>query len=46
MDYNTIKTPAFVVEEELLIKNLEILNRIKQETGCHVLVSAEMFFDV
>ncbi len=43
MDYNTIKTPAFVVEEELLMKNLAILNRIKQETGCHILLAQKCF---
>jgi len=43
MDYSTMKTPAFVVEEDLLIKNLEILVRIKKETGCHILLAQKCF---
>ncbi|MFA9463196.1 MAG: carboxynorspermidine decarboxylase [Velocimicrobium sp.] len=43
MDYSTIKTPAFVVEEALLIKNLERLAWTRKETGCHILLAQKCF---
>lgn len=43
MDYSTIKTPAFIVEEELLIRNLKILDYIRKETGCHILLAQKCF---
>ncbi|MEG1458609.1 MAG: carboxynorspermidine decarboxylase [Acetivibrio sp.] len=43
MDRNTIKTPFFVVEEERLVHNLEILKSIKERTGCHILLAQKCF---
>ncbi|MFA9377210.1 MAG: carboxynorspermidine decarboxylase [Lachnotalea sp.] len=43
MDYETINTPCYVVEEEKLIKNLEILKRVIDETGCHILLAQKCF---
>ncbi|MDO5046546.1 carboxynorspermidine decarboxylase, partial [Campylobacter sp.] len=40
---NTIKTPAYVCEEALLRKNLEILKRVKDESGAKVLVALKGF---
>ena len=42
-NYETIPTPAFVVEEKLLKKNLEILKRVMDETGCHILLAQKCF---
>ena len=42
-DINKIQTPYYVTCEDLLIKNLKILNRVKVETGCHVLLAQKAF---
>ena len=42
-NYETIPTPAFVVEEKLLKKNREILKRVMDETGCHILLAQKCF---
>ena len=34
-----IKTPAYVIEENLLEKNLKILDRVQKEAGCKILVA-------
>ncbi|QCD51878.1 carboxynorspermidine decarboxylase [Campylobacter sp. RM16192] len=40
---NSIKTPAYVCEEALLRKNLEILKRVKDESGAKILVALKGF---
>ena len=35
-NYENIPTPCFVVEEELLRNNLEILKSVIDETGCKI----------
>lgn len=42
-DINSIKTPAFVTCEDLLIRNLEILKRVKDETSCKILLAQKAF---
>ena len=42
-DINAIQTPYYVTCEELLIKNLEILKYVKQQTGCKVLLAQKAF---
>ncbi|WP_099466574.1 carboxynorspermidine decarboxylase [Konateibacter massiliensis] len=43
MNYEEIQTPCYVVEEEKLIQNLEILKRVREETGCHILLAQKCF---
>jgi carboxynorspermidine decarboxylase len=43
MNYDTINTPCYVVEEDKLIKNLEILKGIMNQTGCHILLAQKCF---
>ncbi|WP_181899272.1 carboxynorspermidine decarboxylase [Lachnotalea glycerini] len=43
MNDETILTPCYVVEEEKLIKNLEILKRVIDRTGCHILLAQKCF---
>jgi carboxynorspermidine decarboxylase len=43
MNYETIPTPCYVVEEDKLIKNLEQLKRVIDETGCHILLAQKCF---
>lgn len=38
-----LPTPCYVVEEELLIKNLEILKRVEEEADCHILLAQKAF---
>lgn len=38
-----VPTPSYVVEEELLRRNLEILHEIEQDTGAHVLFAQKCF---
>ncbi|MBE2984116.1 carboxynorspermidine decarboxylase [Campylobacter sp. RM9344] len=40
---NSIKTPAYVCEEALLRKNLELLKRVKDESGAKILVALKGF---
>ncbi|MGB2551637.1 carboxynorspermidine decarboxylase [Campylobacter sp. MOP51] len=40
---NTIKTPAYVCEEALLRKNLELLKHVKDESGAKILVALKGF---
>lgn len=42
-DYYDLKTPCYVIDEELLIKNLEILKKVKDETGCKILLAQKAF---
>jgi carboxynorspermidine decarboxylase len=38
-DVAAVATPGFVVDERLLARNLEVLARVKQETGCRILLA-------
>ncbi len=38
-----IQTPAYVVVEELLVKNLEILQQVKKATNCKILLAQKAF---
>ena len=42
-NYKEVQTPCYVVEERLLRKNLEILARVKKETGCKILLAQKAF---
>lgn len=38
-----LPTPCYVVDEARLIKNLELLRHVRQETGCHILLAQKCF---
>lgn len=42
-DVNKVKTPYYIVDEKLLIKNLELLQRVEKEAGCHILLAQKAF---
>ncbi|MBQ6888153.1 MAG: carboxynorspermidine decarboxylase [Lachnospiraceae bacterium] len=42
-EWMQLPTPCYVVEEELLIKNLEILKSVEEEAGCHILLAQKAF---
>lgn len=43
MELCKLPTPCYVVDEEKLIQNLTILQKMEQETGCHVLLAQKAF---
>lgn len=43
MNYNELRTPTYVVDERLLIKNLELLKSIEDRTGCKILLAQKAF---
>ena len=44
MDYiSKVKTPCYVVDKQLLIKNLEILKRVREQSGCKILLAQKAF---
>lgn len=40
---NDIKTPYFLVDENRLVKNLEILKEVEDSTGCRILLAQKAF---
>ena len=40
---NGLRTPCYVVDEAKLIKNLELLQYVQQETGCRILLAQKCF---
>lgn len=38
-----LETPCYVVDENLLIKNLKVLNYVEKQTGCHILLAQKGF---
>lgn len=43
IDFNSLPTPCYIVDERLLIKNLEILHSVQQRTGCSILLAQKGF---
>lgn len=43
LDFNTLPTPCYIVDERLLIKNLQILKEVEEQTGCHILLATKAF---
>ncbi len=42
-DIYNLSTPYYIVDENLLIKNLEILKNVADRTGCHILLAQKAF---
>ena len=42
-DFTSIPTPAYVIDEARLIKNLQILNSVIVDTGCRILLAQKAF---
>lgn len=42
-DYTSLPTPCYVVDEELLMKNLAILKLVKNQTGSKILLAQKAF---
>ncbi|WP_271712501.1 carboxynorspermidine decarboxylase [Anaeromicropila herbilytica] len=43
LDFTKVPTPAYVVDERLLKKNLEILKSVIDQTGCKILLAQKAF---
>ncbi|RXK52199.1 carboxynorspermidine decarboxylase [Aquirufa rosea] len=43
VSYSTIPSPCFVLEENLLIKNLQLLQRVQQEAGIDIICALKGF---
>lgn len=41
--YKQVKTPCYIVEEELLRKNAELLHSVEERSGAHVLLAQKAF---
>lgn len=40
---NAVKTPYYIVDEKLLVKNLELLKSVAERAGCHILLAQKAF---
>ena len=43
LDFNTVPTPCYVVDQDLLVKNLELLDRVQKASGCQILLALKGF---
>ena len=43
IDFNAIPSPCYVVDEDLLIQNLEILRSVQERTDCSILLAQKGF---
>ncbi|MDO5148926.1 MAG: carboxynorspermidine decarboxylase [Oscillospiraceae bacterium] len=42
-DITKVKTPSYIIDENQLIKNLEILSGVEKRTGCKILLAQKAF---
>ena len=38
-----MRTPCFIIDEKNLLRNLEILKRVKDNTGCKILLAQKAY---
>ncbi len=43
LDFNKVPTPCYVVDEDLLEKNLKLLHTVEERTGCRILLALKGF---
>mgnify|MGYP000940627789 FL=1 len=43
LDISRVNTPCFIVDEDSLRKNLEVLAGVKRRTGCKILLALKAF---
>lgn len=43
IDLSALPTPSYLVDERLILKNLEIMNYVQQQTGCKILLALKGF---
>ena len=42
-DISKIKTPCYVTDESLLLKNMRVMEKVQNETGCKILLAQKAF---
>ncbi len=43
IDFNALPTPCYIVDERLIIRNLEVLKNVMEQTGCKILLAQKGF---
>jgi carboxynorspermidine decarboxylase len=43
LDISNLKTPCYVIDEDALVRNLEILHKVEKRTGCKILLAQKAF---
>lgn len=43
IDFNALPTPYYIVDERLIIKNLQVLKNVMEQTGCKILLAQKGF---
>ena len=43
MDYSQIPSPCFVLDEKALLRNLQLMQRVRKETGVQIIVAFKGF---
>ncbi len=43
INFGKVKTPCYVVDEDALIENLKVLKKVKERTGCKILLATKAF---
>lgn len=43
MNFQSVQTPCYIVDEKRLVQNLTILKGIKEKTGCKILLASKAF---
>lgn len=46
INLENIHTPAYLLDERLLVKNLDLLKRVEDETGAKILLAQKGIFHV
>ena len=42
-DISKVKTPCYVTDESLLLKNMRVMEKVQRETGCKILLAQKAF---
>ena len=43
IDFSGVKTPCYVIDRKAITENLEILARVKEASGCKILLAQKAF---
>lgn len=43
IDFNSLPTPCYILDQRLLVNNLEILHSVRKRTGCSILLAQKGF---
>jgi carboxynorspermidine decarboxylase len=43
LDLSALRTPVYIIDEDALVRNLEILNSVRDKTGCRILLALKAY---